>query len=131
MTGLTTNGIVTSGIVAFSNLEEHEVFDGQSTGRYSLVINMEPKEASVLEDMGVKLKEYDGKAQRKFRSKYKVEVLDLDNNPVQGEIPYGSKVRVLWVDGPKHPQHGIGTYANKVRVVEFAEHSGAETPEEF
>ena len=124
-------GLVTSGIVAFSNLDEHEVFDGQSTGRYSLVINMEPKDASVLEDMGVKLREYDGKAQRKFSSKYKVDVLDMDNNPVQGEINYGSKVRVLWKDGPKHPSHGVGTYLNKVRVVEWAEHDGDETPEEF
>jgi hypothetical protein len=124
-------GIVTSGVVAFSNLDEHEVYDGQSTGRYSLVINMEPKEASVLEDMGVKLREYDGKAQKKFASKYKVDVLDMDNNPVQGEIPYGSKVRVLWKGGPKHPQHGVGAYVNKVRVVEFAERDLDETPEEF
>ena len=124
-------GIVTSGVVAFSNIEEFEVYDGQSTGRYSLVINMEPADASVLENMGVKVKEYDGKAQRKFASKFKVDVLDLDNNPVSGEVPYGSKVRLLWNAGQDHPQHGVGTYLNKVRVVEFADGMDGETPEDF
>ena len=124
-------GIVTSGVVAFSNLTEHELYDGQSTGRYSLVITMEPNEASKLADMGVKIKEYDGKEQRKFASKYHVGVVDVDDRPVTGEIPYGSKVRVLWKDGIPHPQHGVGTYLNKVRVIEFAENEGEEAPSEF
>ena len=125
-------GIITSGVVAFCNLDEHEVYQGQSTGRYSVVINMEPAESAKLEDMGVKLREYEGKAQRKFASKFKVDILDMDNNPVQGEVPYGSKVRLLWVPSKDaHPQHGVGTYLNKVRVVEFAEVGDAEDPEEF
>jgi hypothetical protein len=124
-------GIVTSGVVAFSNLTEHEVYQGQSTGRYSLVITMEDSDASKLEDMGVKLKEYDGRKQRKFASKFHVQVVDTDDQPVNGEIPYGSKVRVLWKDGEAHPQHGVGTYLNKVRVVEFAEQEGGEEPSDF
>lgn len=125
-------GIVTSGTVAFSNLTECEVYQGQSTGRYTMVITMDPKDASVLEDMGVKLKDYEGNAQRKFASKFKVDVLDTENNPVQGEVPYGSKVRLLWKSGPSHPVHGAPTYLNKVRVVEFAESSlDEDTPDEF
>ena len=125
-------GIVTQGTVAFSNLTECEVYQGQSTGRYSVVITMDPSDASALEDMGVKLKDYEGKAQRKFASKFHVDVLDLDNNPVQGEVPYGSKVRLLWKPSDdSHPQHGVATYLNKVRVVEFAEGTDEDTPEEF
>jgi hypothetical protein len=124
-------GIVTSGVVAFSNLTEHEMYDGQSTGRYSLVITMEDSDASKLADMGVKLKNYDGKEQRKFASKYHVSVVDTEDRPVNGEIPYGSKVRVLWKDGVAHPQHGVGTYLNKVRVVEFAENDGEDAPSDF
>lgn len=123
-------GIVTQGVVAFSNVDQMEVFDGQSTGRYSLVIQLDDVDASKLSDMGVNVKDYKGTAQRKFASKFKVDVLDMDNEPVQGEVPYGSKVRVLWKAGDPHPQHGVGTYLNKVRVVEFAE-VDMDTPEEF
>jgi len=124
-------GIVTQGVVAFCNLTEHEVYQGQTTGRYSIVVNMEPNVASQLEDLGVKVKDYEGKAQRKFASKFHVDVVDVDNKPVQGEIPYGSKVRLLWkASDDAHPQHGTATYLNKVRVVEFAE-AEIDTPEEF
>lgn len=124
-------GIVTNGVVAFSNLAEHEIYQGKTTGRYSLVITMDPAEASKLADMGVRLREYDGKQQRKFSSKFHVDIVDLDNNPVQGEVPYGSKVRLLWADGAPHPEHGVPTYLNKVRVVEFAEGGIDEVPDEF
>ena len=124
-------GIVTTGVVAFSNLDEHEVFQGQSTGRFSLVITMDDNEASTLEDMGVRVKEYKDKKQRKFTSKFKVDVLDLNGDPVPGEIPYGSVVRLLWKEGPAHPQFGVPTYLNKVRLVKVAEHDEADTPDEF
>jgi hypothetical protein len=123
---------VTSGVVAFSNVTEHEMYKGQTTGRYSVVINMDAAEGAKLSDMGVKLREYEGKAQRAFRSKFKVDVVDLQGEPVSGEIPYGSKVRLLWADGPADPSHGVPTYLNKIRVVEFAENGGdGDTPEEF
>jgi hypothetical protein len=126
-------GIVTAGVVAFSNITEHEMYDGKSTEAYSLVINMEPNAASKLADMGVKLKNYEGKAQRKFKSKYHVGVVDGDDRPFSGEIPYGSEVRILWKDGPAHPQHGVPTYINKVRVVVLADVGleDGEVPSEF
>ncbi len=123
-------GIVTSGVVAFSNLTECEFYQGQSTGRYSLVITLNDADASKLEDMGVKLKEYNDNKQRKFASKFHVPIVDIDDHPFVGEIPYGSKVRVLWKDGDTHPVHGVATYLNKVRVVEFAE-GEVEAPEDF
>jgi hypothetical protein len=125
-------GIVTTGVVAFSNLDEMESYQGQSTGRYSLVIRLDDVAASALADMGIKLREYEGVAQRKFASKYKVDVLDLAGNPVPGEIPYGSKVRVLWKAGDAHPVHGVSTYLNKVRIVELADNDdGDYVPDEF
>ena len=124
-------GIVTNGVVAFSIVDQMETYQGQSTGRYSVVLQLADEDASALADMGIKVKDYKGTAQRKFASKFKVDVLDMDNEPVQGEIPYGSKVRVLWKAGEAHPVHGVGTYLNKIRVVEFAENSDMDTPEEF
>jgi len=129
---MNSNNYVTTGIVAFCNLTEHEMYNGKTTGRYSIVIGMDEQEGSKLSDKGVKVKDYEGTAQRPFRSKFKVDVVDLEGEPVQGEIPYGSKVRLLWADGPADPSHGVPTYLNKVRVVEFAEGGGGgEIPEEF
>ena len=110
--------IVTTGIVAFCDLKEHEVYEGKTTGRYSIVVTMDEDEASKLADKGVKVKSYEGKSQRKFSSKFDVPVLDLDGHSVDKAIPYGSTVRVLWKDGPAHPQHGVPTYLNAVRLVE-------------
>jgi len=125
-------GIVTSGVVAFSNLTEPEMYQGQSTGRYSLVVTLGEAEASKLEDMGIKLKVYNDNKQRKFASKFHVPVVDLEDHPMSGEIPYGSTVRLLWkASEDSHPQHGVATYLNKVRVVELAEAMDMEEPEDF
>ena len=127
-----TEGTVTSGTVAFSNLTECEMYQGQSTGRYTVVVTMDDAEAAKLSDVGVKLKDYEGRAQRKFASKFPVTVVDVDNNVVSGEVPYGSVVRLLWSPSKEaHPQHGVGTYLNRVRVVEFAETGQGPVPDEF
>lgn len=123
--------LVTTGIVAFCNLSEHEEYKGKTTGRYSIVVTMDESEAQKLHDLGVKVREYDGKPQRKFSSKYDVVVVDMQNEPTTKDIPYGSEVRLLWSDGPAHSEHGTPTYLNRVRVVSLAETSGGETPDEF
>lgn len=114
--------MVIKGVVAFSNLQEHESYQGKSTGRYSLVITMDDNEAAKLEAEGVNIKVYEGKKQRKFASKFHVPVVDLNDAPFEGrEIPYGSEVRVLAALGNPHPVHGTPTYLNRVRIVEEAE----------
>lgn len=123
--------MVTSGIVAFSNLTSHEFYQGKSTGRYSVVVNMNEADRAKLEDMGVRIKDYEGKPQRKFSSQFPVKIVDLDDQPFTGEIPYGSSVRLLWQNGPAHPEHGVPTYLNIVRVVELSEAATGEIPEEF
>lgn len=127
---MSKQGIVTKGEVAFSNLTEFDSYQGKSTDTYSLVVTLSDAEAQKLEDMGVSIKDYKEKRQRKFRSKFHVPIVDMDNHPFSGEIPYGSKVNVLWVAGDMDPQYGLRTYLNKVRVVELAEHNGEE-PEDF
>ena len=39
---------VLEGNVAFANLDEHEEYQGQSTGKYSLVLSLEPEDADNL-----------------------------------------------------------------------------------
>ena len=114
---------VIEGTVAFENLNEHEVFQGQSTGKFSMVISLDDADAGDLEAKGVKLREYEGTKQRKFASKFEVGVLNADGTPFAGRVPRGSKVRILWQEGAPHPVHGTSTYLNKVKVLEVAEQS--------
>tara|TARA_R110000744_G_scaffold154437_1_gene269222 strand:+ start:2251 stop:2616 length:366 start_codon:yes stop_codon:yes gene_type:complete len=117
---------VIEGTVAFENLTEHEIYMGQSTGKYSMVISLDESSAEDLANKGVKLRDYEGTKQRKFSTKYDVPVLDADGNPFMGRVTRGSKVRLLWAEGQPHPVHGTSTYLNKVKVLEVAEQVGGE-----
>ena len=91
------------GIVNFSNLTSHDVFNGQDTGQYSMTITMAEDDAASLSAMGVKIKDYQGNKQRKFKSKYDVKTFDAEGNAYSGEIPYNSRVRLKYKLGPAHP----------------------------
>jgi len=120
-----------SGVVAFSNLTEHDVFQGKSTGYYALTLALDEPSAATLASEGVKLRDYEGTPQRKFKTTYHVDVLNLDDSPFNGEIPFGSKVRVLYSLGKPNPTHGVPVYLHKVRLVELREGAGTSLPEEF
>lgn len=112
---------VLEGNVAFANLDEHEVYQGQSTGKYSLVLALEGADADMLAEKGVKLREYEGTKQRKFSSKFDVPMFDSEGMDWRGRLTRGSKVRIQYQEGDEHPVHGVSTYLNKVKVLELAE----------
>ena len=114
---------VINGVVAFANLAEHEVYNGQSTGKYSLVLTLDDSEAEKLEKEGIKLKMYKNQAQRKFATKFEdFAVIDNDGEPVsRAAVRYGDKVRVKYNLGNEHPVHGVAPYLQAVRVVEKGE----------
>ncbi len=112
---------VIEGVVNFSNIKTMDSYMGQSTGKYTLTITMSEEDAAELAAKGVKIKEYEGNKQRKFSSKYDVKAVDTDDQAYQHEIPYGSKVRLLYKLGPEHPVHGVSTYLEAVRVLEEAQ----------
>lgn len=114
---------VIEGIVNFSNLTQHDVYMGQTTGKYTMTITMSEDDAESLSSRGVKIKDYEGAKQRKFSSKFDVKVLDAEGNPFNGEVPYNSKVRLKYKVGPAHPVHGLSTYLEAVRVLEVADMS--------
>ena len=114
---------VIEGTVNFSNVTQHDVYNGQSTGAYSLTITMSEEDATALSADGVKIKDYDGAKQRKFKSKYDIVRVDADGNRFEGEIPYNSKVRLKFKSGPAHPVHGTPTYLEAVKVLELPEMS--------
>jgi hypothetical protein len=82
---------------------------------------MSEEDASALSADGVKIKEYEGAKQRKFKSKYDIVRVDSDGNRFEGEIPYNSKVRLKYKSGPAHPVHGTPTYLEAVKVLELPE----------
>lgn len=112
---------VIEGIVNFSNVTQHDVFNGQDTGAYSMTITMSDEDATELAAKGVKIKEYQGAKQRKFKSKYDVKLFDAEGNPYRGEVPYNSKVRLKYKLGNPHPVHGVSTYLEAVKVLEEAD----------
>ena len=117
--------MITEGVVAFSNLSETEKYNGQDTGKFSIVITMEEGEAESLKSLGVKVKSYKNLHQRKFTSKFPdFPVMDVDGNPVVKVIPYGSKVKILWQPGKPHPTHGVPPYFQKIKVLEYASPEG-------
>ncbi len=114
---------VINGVVAFANLAEHEVYNGQSTGKYSLVLSLDDSEAEKLEAEGVKIKMYKNQAQRKFATKFdEFPVIDNDGEPVsKSSVRYGDKVRIKYNLGNPNPVHGTPVYLQAVRVVEKGE----------
>lgn len=114
---------VVNGIVAFANLSEHEVFNGQSTGKYSVVVTLDDTEAKKLEAEGVKIKTYKDQPQRKFTTKFEdFAVIDNDGEPVsRGSVRWGDKVRIKYNLGAPHPIHGCTPYMQAIRVVEKGE----------
>ena len=118
------------GLVAFSNVTEHDVYNGQSTGKYSVTITMDDDAADELSSKGVKIKEYQPEdkvfKQRKFTSKFDLRVIDADDNPYSGEIPRNSRVSLLYNLGLAVGDHGTSTYLNAIRVLEEAPQEVAE-----
>ena len=114
---------VLEGTVNFSNVTQHDVYQGQDTGSFSLTLTMSEKDASDLMAEGVKIKDYQGKKQRKFKSKFSIKRFDADGNEYDGEIPFNSKVRVKFRLGNPHPVHGVSTYLEAIKVIEEAEAS--------
>ena len=112
---------VIEGIVNFSNVTQHDVYNGQSTGAYSMTITIDEEDAAFLSAQGVKIKDYQGNKQRKFKSKYEVKRFTADGQPFTGEVPYNSKVRLKFKMGQPHPVHGMATYLEAVKVLEEAE----------
>ena len=108
------------GTLNFSNVTAHDVYNGQSTGKFSVTITMDEDDAAILAAQGVKIKDYQGNKQRKFKSKYAVKRWDVAGENYDGEVPYNSKVRLKYKLGPSHPVHGTATYLEAVKVIEEA-----------
>ena len=82
---------------------------------------MSEDDAASLSAQGVKIKEYEGNKQRKFKSKYDIGMYTAEGDRYEGEVPYNSRVRLKYKTGPAHPVHGTPTYLEAVKVLEEAD----------
>ena len=103
-----------------THLTTHDEYQGQSTGKYSIQIQLDSKTASRLTKDGVIIKEYDGEPIRKFTSRYDIEVFTGPNEPWNKELPSGTKVRLEYIT-KKHPTAGEVPYVKRVLVLEMGE----------
>ena len=112
---------VVEGIVNFSHITKHDVYNGQDTGQFSITLTMSEDDANTMSSRGIKIKDYQGAKQRKFRSRFDIKAFDGEGNHWSGEVPYNSKVRVKYKVGNEHPVHGVATYLEAVKVLEVAD----------
>jgi hypothetical protein len=112
---------VIEGVVNFSHVTKHDVFKGKDTGFFSMTITMSEDDAATLASQGVKISEYKGKKQRKFKSIYTINMYNSEGDRFEGEVPFNSRVRLKYTTGPAHPVHGTPTYLVAVKVLELAE----------
>jgi len=103
-----------------THLTTHDEYQGQSTGKYSIQIQLDSKDASRLTKDGVIIKEYDGEPIRKFTSRYDIEVFTGTNEHWNKELPSGTKVRLEYIT-KKHPTAGEVPYVKRVLVLEMGE----------
>jgi len=122
---------VIEGTVNFSNITKHDEYMGQSTGAFSMTVTLSDEDANQLAAKGVKIKDYQGSKQRKFKSRFDVKAFDADGDEWSGEVPYNSKVRLKYKLGPQHPVHGVSTYLEAVKVLEVADNEATADAAEF
>ena len=114
---------VIEGVVNFSNVTKHDVYNGQDTGAFSMTITMSEDDAATLAAQGVKIKDYEGSKQRKFKSKFAIGLYTAEGAVYHGEVQFNSRVRLKYKTGPAHPVHGTPVYLEAVKVLEEAEPS--------
>lgn len=101
-------------------LTQHDSYQGQSTGKYSIQVKLDGATASKLTKDGVHIKEYDGEPIRKFTSRFDVPVHLNEKEMWKEELPSGTKVRIEYVT-KKHPTAGEVPYMQRILVKEMGE----------
>ena len=116
--------MITKGIAKYVYLDSTEKFNGEDTGKYTLTVAIDDKEATALEKAGVKVRtinteEGTSYKARKFSTKYPLnfDMIKTDDGEAIGhDFGAESEVEVLWKAGNKHPQHGVATYLTAIKV---------------
>ena len=107
--------------VAFCHLITPKKFDENSEAKFEITVTMSEEKAKTLEDLGIKVKTYQGKRQRTFRSIYDVKFVDQEKVKQTEELPRDSVVNIAYQVGEPYGQYGNSTFLKGVQVLERAE----------
>ena len=107
--------------VAFCHLITPKKFDENSEAKFEITVTMSDEQAKSLEELGIKIKTYEGKRQRTFRSRYEVRFVDREKVKQTEELPRDSVVDVAYELGEPYGQFGNSTFLKGVQVLERAE----------
>ena len=108
--------MITKGIAKYVYLDSTEKFQGEDTGKYTLTIALDDKEAKALETEGVKVRTIKTEDGGSFEM-----IKTVDGESIGHDFGAESIVEVLWKKGNEHPQHGVATYLTAVKVHERTE----------
>jgi len=116
--------MVTTGIAKYVYLDSTEKYNGEDTGKYTLTVAVDDKEAKALEKAGVKVREVTDKNNntykvRKFSTKYPLPfemIKSAEGEAIGHDFGPESEVQVLWKAGQEHPMHGVATYLTAIKV---------------
>lgn len=111
-------------------LTQHDVYQGQSTGKYVVQLKLDPATAKELEGVGVQIKEYEGEPIRKFSSKYQVPVFISKDEQWNDELPRDTKVKLEYIT-KKHPTAGMVPYMKRILILEMGKEEEVPGDEEF
>ena len=81
------------GTVAFQNLQQTEVYQGQDTGRHTQTVSLEEDMAEKIASEGVKVEDYEGTSERKLAKKFRVRIVNNEEEEFMGNITTADKVR--------------------------------------
>ena len=107
--------------VAFCHLITPKKFSEDSVPKFEITVTMSDEKAKELEDLGIKIKTYNDKKQRTFRSRYDVKFIDQDKKKQTEELPRDALVNVVYKLGEPYGEFGNSTFLQEVHVIERAE----------
>ena len=108
-----------NGEVVFSNLTSHDNY-----GKFSVMVTLDEEATKKLEGQGIKVKDYEGKKQRAFKTQFEFQYVDADKKKQEGELGRGSKVVIAYKLGEPYGEYGVTTYLQGVKVMEAVKPAG-------
>tara|TARA_B100001093_G_scaffold226772_1_gene217316 strand:- start:226 stop:666 length:441 start_codon:yes stop_codon:yes gene_type:complete len=114
-----TNRHVIEGDVAFCHLRTPDVYKGAPKDNYEITISISDRDAEKLKAQGIKVRDYNGTAQRHFTTRNKLKIYAPDLTEWEGdEIPRGSRVKLIYGKSKlPHDDYGYSAYLNDVQIL--------------
>jgi|TARA_Y100000289_G_C3904089_1_gene140885 hypothetical protein len=114
-----TNRHVIEGDVAFCHLRTPDVYKGAPKDNYEITVSISDEDSEKLKAQGVKVKDYNGTAQRHFTTKEKLTIFSPDMTVWDGdEIARGSRVKLVYqLSKEPYDNYGYSAYVSDIQII--------------